>query len=190
MRCLVNSLAGIVAGAGQHQRRGLLRLQVMHIGASAPSRPSSRPEWRARPAPPRRPLPSRPAPCRPWSGPAGLGRAAVAGDVDRDAAVPGRQVRHLDRSSRTGPSDWDAQKRSPGRCVPSARNTAVLQCARPCAPWSPSLFIERQISEDRPSDLFCQHVRSNFFEQAQERDGRLRATAQIAGATRGSPRRR
>src|SRR5688572_9373804 len=32
------------------------------------SRPNIRPEWRARPAPHRRSLPSTPAPYRPWSG--------------------------------------------------------------------------------------------------------------------------
>ena len=190
MRLLGELLAGIVAGAGEHQRRGALRLLVVHVGHERRAdRASDQDGAFAR----RRIVDRFPAGLRHVvHGQAGLGPWASGHNPECRWRCSGTRSTGAPsgRSSRTGPSDWDARRRSPARFGPSARSTTVLRCDRPCASWSPSLFIERQISEDRPSDLFCQHVRSNFFEQAQERDGRLRATAQIAGAPRGSPRRR
>jgi len=90
-----NSLAGVYPVPDSTSAAVFSGTVVVHVGTRWSSRPSSRPGSRLRRATRRRSLPTGLGQVGRGQALRGLGRAAIARDVDGDAPVPGREVRHL-----------------------------------------------------------------------------------------------
>src|SRR5947199_7114260 len=97
----------------------------------SPIRPNSRPGSRSRRAAHRLSLPNRPGPCRRRSGRDRLWASGHIPGCRWQCSGTKLTGAPSEKSSTTGPSGWDGQKRSPAPYVPSVHSKAVREYSSP-----------------------------------------------------------